>query len=62
MHFNFYVTVMLIYLYTLLHITYENTRFWNSHCGTAETNLTRNHEAAGSIPGLAHWVKNQALP
>ena len=26
---------------------------WNSHCGTAETNLTRNNEVAGSIPGLA---------
>ena len=25
----------------------------NSHHGAAETNLTRNHEVAGSIPGLA---------
>ena len=24
----------------------------NSHRGTAEINLTRNHEVAGSIPGL----------
>ena len=28
--------------------------FRSSHCGVVETNLTRNHEVAGSIPGLPH--------
>ena len=30
----------------------------SSRCGAAGTNLTRNPEVAGSIPGLAQWVQD----
>ena len=30
-------------------------------CGAMETNVTRNHELAGLIPGLDPWVKNLVL-
>ena len=33
----------------------------SSHHGAVETNLTRNHEVMGSIPGLAQQVKDSAL-
>ena len=29
--------------------------------GTAEMNLTRNHEVSGSVPGLTQWVKDPSL-
>ena len=39
----------------------KHKKSWNSRCGTVETNLTRNHEVVGSIPGLSQWVKDLVL-
>ena len=41
---------------------FKNVMSGSSHRGTWERNPTRNHEAAGSIPGLTQRVKDPALP
>ena len=40
----------------------QKRRYGSSCRGTAEMNPTRNHEVAGSIPGLTQRVKDLALP
>ena len=44
-----------------LALTHTMGAAWSSCLGALETNPTRNHEVAGSIPGLAHQVKDQVL-
>ena len=34
----------------------------SSHVAQQLTNPTRNHEVSGSVPGLAQWVKDPAMP
>ena len=40
----------------------ESKNWGSSHCGSALTNPTRNHDIAGSVLGLPQWVKDPALP
>ena len=40
----------------------QNVETGSSHGGSAVVNQTGIHEETGSIPGLAQWVKDLALP
>ena len=42
------------------HCTSKN-KDWSSRRDAAKTNLTRNHEVVGLIPGLTQWVKDPVL-
>ena len=49
--------VVFVCLFVCL-IILKTLKYWSSHCGAAEMNLTSNCEVAGLIPGLVQWVKD----
>ena len=44
------------------HYSTQKLQLGSSHCGLAVTSPTSGHKDAGSIPGLAQWVKDPVLP
>ena len=42
-------------------IFYIKKKIWSSCCGSVIMNLTSIYEDAGSVPGLAQWVKGSGL-
>ena len=46
------------YICNFLVATLKAVKRGSSHCGSLVMNLTRIREVAGSIPGLAQWVKD----
>jgi len=51
---------MIVSLTASFHLNWNTHR--SSHRGSAVTDRTRIHVDEGSIPGLAQWVKDPALP
>ena len=47
---------------TILNKKFKIGEHRSSRHGAEETNVTRNDEVVGSIPGLAQWVKEPVLP